>query len=189
MNVDEAGCWDRLAQARHGVLATMHRSRGVDAVPVVFAVVGPGAPWAGPGVDAGVGADPGGGGAQGRRIVEGGGISEGRRISEGWRIVVPVDAVKPKRSNRLQRLVNLESDARCVLLVDHYEEDWSRLWWVRVHGHGAVSRPEDASEAVARLAERYPQYRTPGALVGVITLEPTAMVGWAGGAGDPGSTP
>ncbi len=38
MILDEAECWRRLSVARHGVLSTIHRVRGVDAVPVVFAV-------------------------------------------------------------------------------------------------------------------------------------------------------
>jgi PPOX class probable F420-dependent enzyme len=40
--LDEATCRSRLAQARHGVLATVHDQRGTDAVPVVFAAFGTG---------------------------------------------------------------------------------------------------------------------------------------------------
>jgi len=49
------------------------------------------------------------------------------------RIAVPIDTVKAKSTTKLQRLANIERDPRCVLLVDHYDDDWSRLWWVRVH--------------------------------------------------------
>jgi PPOX class probable F420-dependent enzyme len=38
MRLNEEECWERLATAEHGVLATVHPDRGVDAVPVVFAV-------------------------------------------------------------------------------------------------------------------------------------------------------
>lgn len=38
MRLNEEECWARLAVAEHGVLATVHPERGVDAVPVVFAV-------------------------------------------------------------------------------------------------------------------------------------------------------
>ena len=41
---------------------------------------------------------------------------------------------KPKRSQRLKRLANIRADARVTVLVDHYEEDWTRLWWVRAAG-------------------------------------------------------
>jgi PPOX class probable F420-dependent enzyme len=40
MRLNEEECWERLATAEHGVLATVHPERGVDAVPVVFAVAG-----------------------------------------------------------------------------------------------------------------------------------------------------
>ncbi len=93
-------------------------------------------------------------------------------------VVIPLDTVKPKRSARLQRLANIERDARCVLLVDHYDDDWSQLWWVRLHA-AATASPSDASEAVlAALSERYPQYRLPGSVVAVMTLAPTALTGW-----------
>ena len=45
---------------------------------------------------------------------------------------------KPKTTDRLQRLANLDSDGRVSLLVDHYEDSWDRLWWVRVDGHATV---------------------------------------------------
>ena len=44
-----------------------------------------------------------------------------------------VDA-KPKSTRSLRRLANIEANPRVSLLVDHYEEDWSALWWVRVDG-------------------------------------------------------
>jgi PPOX class probable F420-dependent enzyme len=37
LELSEDDCIDRLASTGHGVLATVHRDRGVDAVPVVFA--------------------------------------------------------------------------------------------------------------------------------------------------------
>ena len=45
-----------------------------------------------------------------------------------------VDDAKPKRSPRLQRLANLRAEPRCALLVDHEDDDWTRLWWVRADG-------------------------------------------------------
>jgi PPOX class probable F420-dependent enzyme len=92
-------------------------------------------------------------------------------------ILIPVDTVKPKRHTRLQRLVNLEADPRCALLVDHYEEDWSALWWVRVSGPATV-RPPDA-DLLGPLADRFPAYRAPGAVASVIVLTPATVTGWS----------
>lgn len=71
------------------------------------------------------------------------------------RIVISVDE-KPKRTRRLRRLANIESDPRVSLLVDHYEDDWSRLWWVRVDGHAAVHASVEPSVGVAH-RRRHPQ--------------------------------
>jgi PPOX class probable F420-dependent enzyme len=148
VTLDEERWWARLATGRHGVLGTVHPGRGVDVVPVAFAVL-PAAPRA---LDTGV-VRP--------------------------RVVIPVDTIKPKRSGRLQRMRNLEADARCVLLVDHYDDDWSRLWWVRVHARATPASVDD--DIVARLADRYPQYREPGSVVGALILEPTEVSGWSAG--------
>ena len=127
---DEA--WSLLRGRDHGVLATVHAERGVDAVPVVFAV-------------------------------------------DGERILLPVDTVKQKSTSRLQRLANLADDPRCALLADHYDEDWSKLWWVRVHGTATVV--EGRGEALAR----FPPYREAGAVVATIVLVPDLVTGWRAG--------
>src|SRR5690606_37163913 len=41
-----------------------------------------------------------------------------------------VDA-KPKSTLALRRLENVRANPAASLLVDHYEDDWTRLWWVR----------------------------------------------------------
>jgi PPOX class probable F420-dependent enzyme len=70
-----------------------------------------------------------------------------------------VDA-KPKRTTRLQRLANLRAEPRCALLADHYEDDWSRLWWVRADGVATVlDAPAPDHPGLAALAGRHPQYR------------------------------
>jgi PPOX class probable F420-dependent enzyme len=67
-----------------------------------------------------------------------------------------VDA-KPKRSRRLKRLANIAANPRVSVLADRYDDDWSRLWWVRADG---VARVRDTSpEGLAALVARSPQYR------------------------------
>src|SRR3954467_8637183 len=56
------------------------------------------------------------------------------------RLVHAVDH-KPKRPDRLQRLRNVAAPPEVTVLVDHYEEDWSALWWVRVRGRASVLDP------------------------------------------------
>jgi PPOX class probable F420-dependent enzyme len=97
-------------------------------------------------------------------------------VVEG-RLVVPIDTVKPKRASNLQRLTNIELDPRCVLLVDHYEPDWERLWWVRVHA--TASRVDDPAPWLAPLSARYAQYDHPDAVRAVLMLTPTVVSGWS----------
>jgi len=66
---------------------------------------------------------------------------------------------KPKRSARLRRLANVESTPDVCVLVDAYDEDWSRLWWVRLDGRGrVVPDPDEAAVALDALGARYEQY-------------------------------
>src|SRR5690625_4498503 len=54
-------------------------------------------------------------------------------------IYTGVDA-KRKTTQRLRRLANIESDPRVSLLVDHYADDWTQLWWVRADGVAVIHR-------------------------------------------------
>ena len=80
---------------------------------------------------------------------------------------------KPKRHRRLRRLENIQATARACLLIDEYDEDWSKLWWVRLDGPGRlVDDPAEAAAARAALAAKYPQYveRPPGGPVVAVAV-------------------
>lgn len=77
---------------------------------------------------------------------------------------------KPKSTRRLQRLRNIEAHPEVSLLVDHYERDWSRLWWVRLDGRATVRQldDDDAEPGLRALVGKYEQYQReppPGPLV------------------------
>lgn len=73
-------------------------------------------------------------------------------------VAIAIDE-KPKRTSHLARLRNIERDPRVTLLVDHYEEDWTRLAWLRIDGRAEVLPRGDAwPEALVSLRLRYPQY-------------------------------
>ncbi|MEU8790461.1 TIGR03668 family PPOX class F420-dependent oxidoreductase [Streptomyces sp. NPDC048643] len=79
----------------------------------------------------------------------------------GGGLVSAVDH-KPKRSPLLRRLRNIAVHPGVCLLVDRYDEEWGRLWWVRVEGDARVVAPGGAGvypDAVGALREKYPQYR------------------------------
>jgi PPOX class probable F420-dependent enzyme len=69
---------------------------------------------------------------------------------------------KPKRgpARDLARLRNIRANGRAALVVDEYDEDWTRLAWVLVRGSASVvGVPAEHAAALARLRARYPQYR------------------------------
>ncbi|REK37955.1 MAG: TIGR03668 family PPOX class F420-dependent oxidoreductase [Actinobacteria bacterium] len=66
---------------------------------------------------------------------------------------------KPKSTRRLQRLANIEANPHVSILVDHYEDDWGRLWWVRIDGEARVASGGEAWESARRaLSAKYQQY-------------------------------
>jgi PPOX class probable F420-dependent enzyme len=76
-------------------------------------------------------------------------------VIDGGTLYTAVDD-KPKRTRRLQRLANIEANPHVEVLIDHYEDDWSRLWWVRLRG---TARVVEDPHALELLAVKYPQYR------------------------------
>jgi PPOX class probable F420-dependent enzyme len=88
---------------------------------------------------------------------------------EGGTLYTAVDE-KPKRTRRLQRLANIEVNPAVEVLIDHYEDDWSLLRWVRLRG---TARIVEDRHAVELLAAKYPQYREqpPAGPVIAVTIE------------------
>jgi PPOX class probable F420-dependent enzyme len=91
------------------------------------------------------------------------------------RIYTAVDA-KPKATRALKRLENVRATGRASLLVDHYEEDWTNLWWVRVDGRAEVVDSEAGLDA---LVEKYEQYRAERPGGPLIAITPERWATWA----------
>lgn len=97
---------------------------------------------------------------------------------DGERIYFAVDS-KPKRTRDLRRLANIAANPRVTVLVDHYDDDWSRLWWVRADGAAhLVIEPAEAKRALDLLARKYPQYRQARPPGPVIVIAVDRMTGW-----------
>jgi PPOX class probable F420-dependent enzyme len=95
-------------------------------------------------------------------------------------IVSAVDH-KPKRTTKLQRLENIRREPGVTLLIDHYEDDWSELWWVRVRGVAEVV-DEPPSALLDPLIQKYEQYQThpptgPALVITVTDLRSWSAVG------------
>jgi PPOX class probable F420-dependent enzyme len=95
-------------------------------------------------------------------------------------VIVSGTDEKPKRSLSLQRLRNLRANPAAALIVDHYEDDWTRVWWVRVDGRGRVL--DDGPErdaAIDALREKYVQYEQVGLPGAVLVIDVERWRGWS----------
>lgn len=100
--------------------------------------------------------------------------------SEGERDVVytAVDA-KPKTTRRLRRLANIESNPQVSMLVDHYADDWTQLWWARADGVAAIHTDGEAMNTGFRLLRaKYPQYQSVSLDGPVIAVTVHRWSGW-----------
>lgn len=78
---------------------------------------------------------------------------------EGDTLYITIDD-KPKRTTgrKLKRLQNIIENPRIAVVVDRYDENWSRLGWVMLRGRADIL--DDGTEhdnAQALLRARYPQ--------------------------------
>jgi PPOX class probable F420-dependent enzyme len=98
---------------------------------------------------------------------------------EGDLLVSAVDR-KPKTTRSLRRLANIADRPEVAVLVDHYEEDWDAVWWVRLRGRArAAGEGPDRERAVRLLTEKYPQYREEPPDGPAILVEIDGWMGWS----------
>jgi len=98
---------------------------------------------------------------------------------DGDTIYFAVDA-KPKRTTDLKRLRNIAANPSVSVLVDHYEDDWTRLWWVRIEGTARLL-PDgvQAGRATDLRAARYSQYQRARPEGPVVAISIDRMSGWS----------
>lgn len=98
---------------------------------------------------------------------------------DGGTIVSAVDG-KPKRRTALRRLDNIRANPRVSLLAQHWDEDWSALWWVRADGLAVVTAaPSAVDRAAGLLRAKYEQYRTVALPGPVIEVTVHSWRGWS----------
>ena len=93
-------------------------------------------------------------------------------------VYTAVDA-KRKSTLRLRRLVNIEGNPRVSMLVDHYDKDWTQLWWVRADGLAAVHYSGEAmAVGYALLRAKYTQYQRIALDGPVVTVDVQKWSSW-----------
>lgn len=93
-------------------------------------------------------------------------------------VVTAVDH-KPKQTANLQRLRNIEVHPAVSLLVDHYEEDWAALWWLRIDATASVVREEPhRANLTHALITKYGEYAATPPTGPVIAMSIDAIASW-----------
>lgn len=95
----------------------------------------------------------------------------------GDEIVSPIDH-KPKTGHILARVKNLQRDDRVTLLVDLWDEDWTRLVWLMIRGRAVVDAAPSA-EVMRAINVRYPQYEIDEAHEALIRIHPNRLSWWS----------
>lgn len=92
-------------------------------------------------------------------------------------IVSPIDH-KPKSGTVLARVKNIDRDDRVTLLIDRWDEEWTRLVWVMIRGRAQVDH--DAPPSLMReLNGRYPQYEPDERHDALIRIRPARLTWWS----------
>jgi PPOX class probable F420-dependent enzyme len=101
-------------------------------------------------------------------------------VLEGETLYSAVDR-KPKRSSTLRRIENARARPDVTILVDHYEDDWGRLWWIRLRGRARVlDEGDERAHALTLLARKYPQYRREPPDGPMLAVDVTDVREWTG---------
>lgn len=90
-----------------------------------------------------------------------------------------VDA-KPKTTTSLRRLANIADNPAVAVLADHYDDDWTQLWWARADGTARlVEGGDEVAAALRLLAARYPSYAVQPPPGPVIAVDVARWSGWS----------
>jgi PPOX class probable F420-dependent enzyme len=105
---------------------------------------------------------------------------------DGWVFVTAIDDKPKQRADprTLARVADIGRDPRVTLLVDHWDEDWTRLAWLRLDGGARLLWPEsdpgERDAGIGALRWRYPQYRTHALeSLPLIWVSVASVRGWA----------
>ena len=88
---------------------------------------------------------------------------------------------KPKTTRDLRRLRDIRANPAVSILVDHYEDDWTSLWWARADGTATIiDDPAAMTAPVDLLVAKYPQYQRIRPAGPVIAIAVRRWLGWTG---------
>jgi len=95
---------------------------------------------------------------------------------------IPLDEkVKTVNARKLKRVKNIEKNPNVTILIDKYQNDWKKLFFLMIHGKATVidSNNNKLMDKVHKLLiSKYPQYKRIGVGNSCIKINPTKVTYW-----------
>ena len=100
---------------------------------------------------------------------------------------IPIDEkTKRSRPENLKRVRNIKENPNVALLIDEYNEDWTKLYFIMIQGKASIigGKKLDQNEmsllkkAHKLLRNKYPQYQKIGVGEYVIMIMPQKVIAW-----------
>jgi PPOX class probable F420-dependent enzyme len=101
-------------------------------------------------------------------------------------LYITIDEKPKRRDVPMKRVRNIIENPRAAFIVDHYDEDWTRLGWVMLQGSAEILESGDEHAAAqAMLRGKYRQYLSMNlAGLSVIALRIVHVASWGNLAAD-----
>jgi len=91
------------------------------------------------------------------------------------------EKVKTVNPRKLKRVKNLEKNPNVTLLIDKYQNDWKKLFFLMIHGKATMIAGKNSKlmdKIHKLLISKYPQYKKIGVGNSCITINPTKVTFW-----------
>jgi PPOX class probable F420-dependent enzyme len=105
-------------------------------------------------------------------------------IFDGNHFFIPVDEKrKTAKPEKLKRIKNIQDNPNVALLIDQYDEDWTKLAFVMIQGKASVASKREGNfqvrQAYKKLMTKYIQYQTVGVGEMCIKITPKKVASWS----------
>ena len=100
---------------------------------------------------------------------------------------IPIDEkTKRSRPENLKRVRNIQENPNVALLIDEYNEDWTKLYFVMIQGKGSILGGKKLEQNEIPLSEKahkllhskYPQYQKISVGEHLIMIMPQKVIAW-----------
>ena len=105
-------------------------------------------------------------------------------VFDGNHFFIPVDEKrKVSKPEKLKRIRNIQDNPNVALLIDQYDEDWTKLAFVMIQGKASVASKREGNIQVRRaynkLMVKYVQYQKIGVGEMCIKITPKKVASWS----------